>query len=512
MSHAGNIKGPRGTFVGAAPTRSERGPPGRSGKPAHGMGNGPPREEKTQIGRMPTQAGSSRPGGLGEEKTQIGRMPTQAEPSRSGGVREEPPKTGIWDFTQDGLERGAEPRTGKARDDRGGRFEGPREGSRPTGERPRLRTRGQEGSEAGTRSDTDTRSSPRTSERPQLPARRAAEGPRQEAQRKEAPRQETPRREPVRQDAPRQRDLLATQLSIPVPRGAEVHAGEAKPLEDLLPTFSESIGLEALAHHFSEEVRYLGADIRPSRLAPSERAERLWTFFLAYAEANARDPAGQTQAGRERFQQVLTDNGFTGLRDVNTGRDGVEVALQLLEARSPEELQAKLAEVRIEPGPEMFPSEVSTPVVEEEHITLPEMPAAEAPVSREEQVPRERPVQKQPGAAGAAEFDPSEPPPLTPFQAGAQPPPGVVVPPMVSPRTRPGEEVSTDPDDVPNSGRDRRGTDKRLGAHMLWNVLHRFRDPPELNAVEREKWSQAAFGAILALVGTTLLVMMLASM
>jgi hypothetical protein len=486
---------------------------------------------------MPTGADSSRPGGLGEEKTQIGRMPTQAEPSRSGGVREEPPKTGIWDFTQDGLESGGEPRTGKARDDRGGRFEGPREGSRPTGERPRLRTRGQEGSEAGTRSDSDTRPSPRTGERPQLPARRTAEGPRQEAQRKDAPRQEAqrkdaprqeaPRREPTRQDvprqaatrqdaprqdAPRQRDVLATQLSIPVPRGAEVHAGEAKPLEDLLPTFSESIGLEALAHHFSEEVRYLGADIRPSRLAPSERAERLWSFFLAYAEANARDPAGQTQAGRERFQQVLTDNGFTGLRDANTGRDGVEVALQLLEARSPEELQAKLAEVRIEPGPEMFPSEVSTPVVEEERITLPELPAAEAPVSREEQVPRERPVQKQPGAAGAAELDQSEQPPLTPFQVGAQPPPGVVVPPMVSPRTRPGEEGLTDPDDVSNAGRDRRGTHKRLGAHMLWNVLHRFRDPPELNAVEREKWSQVAFGAILALVGATLLVIMLASL
>ncbi|QRN98551.1 hypothetical protein JRI60_05750 [Archangium violaceum] len=488
MSHAGNIKGRRGTVIGPAPTRSEGGSPGPSGKPARGIGNGPPREEKTQIGRMPTQAGPPRPGGFTEEKTQIGRMPPGAEPSRSGNVREEQPKTGIWNFAQDGLESGGEPRAGKARDDRAGRFEGPREGSRSTGERPRLRDRAQEGAEAGARSDSSNRAPPRTSERPQ--------------------RQEAPR-----QDAPRQWDALATQVSIRAPRGMEVRGGEAKPLEDLLPELGESTGLESLAHHLSEEARYLGLDIRPSRLAPSERAERLWNFFLAYAEANARDPAGQTEAGFERFREVLIQNGFTGLRDANTGWDGVEVALQLLEARSPEELQAKLAEVRIEPGPEMLPSEVSTPVAEE-HITLPEMPAVEVPVAEDQSSLKddpfhskpERSAQKQPVAEGPAEFDQAEPPPPAPFQVGARPPPGVVVPPGMVP---PGVD---DPDDVPNAGHDRRGTNKRLGSHMLWNVLHRFRDPPELSALEREKWSQVAFGAILALVGATLLVIMFASL
>jgi hypothetical protein len=47
---------------------------------------------------------------------------------------------------------------------------------------------------------------------------------------------------------------------------------------------------------------------------------------------------------------------------------------------------------------------------------------------------------------------------------------------------------------------------------MFWNFLHRFRDSPEFSAVEREKWNQLAFGAILALVGATLLMAMLASL
>ncbi|HEY9016063.1 MAG TPA: hypothetical protein VIM84_13500, partial [Gemmatimonadales bacterium] len=93
------------------------------------------------------------------------------------------------------------------------------------------------------------------------------------------------------------------------------------------------------------------------------------------------------------------------------------------------------------------------------------------------------------------------------------PPPGVLAQGMVPPGVlRAGQGVTPNPDEVPEPGHERRGTNKRLGPHMLWNFLHRFRDPPELSAVEREKWSQMAFGAILALVGAALLVAMLASL
>jgi hypothetical protein len=56
------------------------------------------------------------------------------------------------------------------------------------------------------------------------------------------------------------------------------------------------------------------------------------------------------------------------------------------------------------------------------------------------------------------------------------------------------------------------GTSKRLGANMLWNVLHRFRASPEDSAIEKEKFSQLAFGAILAFVGLMLVGILLVSL
>ncbi|HYO65050.1 MAG TPA: hypothetical protein VEU33_03120 [Archangium sp.] len=606
MSHAGNIKGGAGPFVGPSPGRSsEGGGPGRSadgggpgrsadgGLPGHGdrgPGAGGAREEKTRIGRFPTEAGSPGAGGLPEEKTRIGRAPTQGEAPRPSETKEtkEPKPTGIWNFTEDGLENRGEARSNRVREDRsGGRFEGPEGQERPrgTGERPRLRTQTQDGTERGprfeepgsqrtgerprvrTRTQVGAEPRPRfegppgqerprgTGERPRLPARPegAERGPRFEgAQGRENPRGtgerpqlgtgerpqlgtgERPRVRTRTQEgaepgnrfenppSPRtsERPRLPERRPVELPRqGAEVvpvivstpegpeATGDAKPLEDLLPVFSESIGQESLAHHFSEELRFLGAELRPSRLPPSERAARLWAFFLAYAEANAKDPAGQSEAGRERFREALTEHGFSGLYDVNTGHDGVEVALDLLKAQSPEELKQKLADVRIEPRPETLPSEVSIPV--EQHTARPELPAAERPASPEQKAQAfepaaERPVQQP--KQDQAGFDQKEQPTVLALQTNAAPQ-GVVQPPV----PQRGLEVTGNPEDE-LARRDRQGTNKRLGPHMLWNALHGFRDSPEDTALKREQWNQLAFGAIISLVGAALLVAMLASL
>lgn len=489
MSHAGNIKGGSGPFVGPSPGRSsEGGAPGRSpegGIPGHadrpGAGAGGAREEKTRIGRFPAEAGSPGAGGMPEERTRIGRAPTEAETPRPGGSREAKP-TGIWKFTEDGLENRGEARSGRTREDRSaGRFEGPpgQERPRTTGERPRLRTRTQEGAERGPRFDNPA--SPRTGERPRLPERRPVEIPRQGAE--------------------------SVPVPVHTPEGAEA-SGDAKPLEDLLPEFPEPIGMESLAHHFGEELRFLGAELRPSRLPPSERTARLWAFFLAYAQANAKDPAGQSAAGRERFREVLTHNGFSALYDVNTGRDGVEVALELLKARSPQELNEKLASVHIEPRPETLPSEVSIPV--EQHTAPPEAgrPSPQAKKGGPFEPAAERPVQQP--RQDAARFDQKEQLPALALQTNAAPQ-GVVMPPAPGLKTQTDLEMSPNPEDV-LPGRERQGTNKRLGPHMLWNALHGFRDSPEDTAVKREQWSQLAFGAIITLVGAALLMAMLASL
>ena len=395
MSHAGNIKGGRGTYIGPPPSRPEGGPPGRTGKPATG---GPPPQTSTPTQtQTQTQTELPRAGGPREEKTQIGRAPTQLETPQDGFV-----------FGQDGLEERGEPRPTRTQDNKAGVFEAPRgrEAPRSTGERPALKNRPPEGAEGG--SGFEQRPPSGTGERPQLPTRRGTtEVPRQEQGRGfekrptgtgERPRLEQgrgfekrptgtgerPRLEQgpgfeTRPTRPGERPRLETpprgpEVPMPTPGGPRGTEGaEARPLEDLVPEFPEPIGQEALAHHFAEELRYLGAELRPARMAPSTRAERLWAFFRAYAEANARDPAGQSAEGRELFRKALNGHGFAGLRDANSGRNGVQLALAMLEAKSPEELHALLAEVHIEPGPSRLSSEVSIPV--QQHTTQPETPA-----------------------------------------------------------------------------------------------------------------------------------------
>ena len=366
MSHAGNIKGGRGTFIGPPPSRPEGGPPGRTGKPATG---GPPPQTSTPP---QTQTELPRAGGPREEKTQIGRAPTQPETPQDGFV-----------FGQDGLEERGEPRPTRTQDNKSGVFEAPRS----TGERPALKNRPSEGSGGGT--GFEQRPPSGTGERPQLPTRRGTtEVPRQEQgpgfEKRPTRTGERPRLEQgpgfeKRPTSTGERPRLETpprgpEVPMPTPGGPRGTEGaEARPLEDLVPEFPEPIGQEALAHHFAEELRYLGAELRPARMAPSTRAERLWAFFRAYAEANARDPAGQSAEGRELFRKALNGHGFAALRDANSGRNGVQLALAMLEAKSPEQLHALLAEVHIEPGPSRLSSEVSIPV--QQHTTQPEMPA-----------------------------------------------------------------------------------------------------------------------------------------
>ncbi len=576
MSHAGNIKGGRGTYIGPPPSRPEGGPPGRAGR----AGPGPGGDEKTQIGRAPTQTQTELPkaGGMREEKTQIGRAPTQPEGPRSGGVREEPKDL----FGQDGLEeRGEMARPTRSQDSKSGVFEAPRrDAPRSTGERPALKNRPSEGTEDGTRFD---KRPPGTSERPRLETKRGTEAPRPEEGtdfEKPAPKGtgERPRLETKRgTEVPRQAE--GTDFEKPAPKGTgerpqlpggpKVSEGaEARPLEELVPEFPEPIGEEALAHHFAEELRYLGPELRPARMPPSTRSERLWAFFKAYAEANAKDPAGQSAEGRELFRKALNGHGYAALRDANSGRNGVQTALAMLESKSLEELHAKLADVHIEPGPSRLSSEVSIPV--QQHTTQPETPAVvvdpsafETPkeaqpkdtqpkaVQSEAQPKDAQPKDVQPKDVQPKDVQPKEaqpkdtrevkdsqprPAPETPerpaspkktseqqpvfdqkeklapppLQTGVQPPvvgmQGTMPPP---PGRVDAQRMGLDPEDEKLQAE--RGTSKRLGANMFWNALHGLRDLQD-SAVEQENWNRMAFGTIFALVGAALLIAMLASL
>ena len=297
--------------------------------------------------------------------------------------------------------------------------------------------------------------------------------------------------------------LLGPELAPGTPEGT----GEAKPLEDLLPLFSDAIDQESLAHHFKEELGFLGMDLRAAQLPRATRAQRLWAFFVAYAEANARNPDSHTVKGKEQFQAALQEHGFSELQDAHTGKDGVAVAMELLEAKTPEELQQKLANVRMEARPEPVRTEVpaqpeSAATPPQAEAPRPEQPAAQA------KAPLERTEQK-PGTPPPA-FDQAEPDKAVQLQPNLTP--GLPTPQLPGPLQRTARQTEVSPEDLYDLRRERRGTDKRLGSHMLWNVLHKFRDSPEDDAIKREQWSQLAFGAIVFLVGAFLLVVILVSL
>lgn len=52
----------------------------------------------------------------------------------------------------------------------------------------------------------------------------------------------------------------------------------------------------------------------------------------------------------------------------------------------------------------------------------------------------------------------------------------------------------------------------RLGSNMLWNALHQLRRGPGESALEKEKWNQLAFAAMLAFVGLMLLVILVVAL
>jgi hypothetical protein len=88
-------------------------------------------------------------------------------------------------------------------------------------------------------------------------------------------------------------------------------------------------------------------------------------------------------------------------------------------------------------------------------------------------------------------------------------PPPVILPPNPQLQKRQEEEVR--PGGFEDAWKKLSGNLK-LGGNMLWNVLHRMRNGQEDSAIEKEKWNQIAFAAVLAFVGLMLLVILVVSL
>lgn len=261
--------------------------------------------------------------------------------------------------------------------------------------------------------------------------------------------------------------------------GGLLGGGEARvpvrPVRDLVPAkLAEPSRQEVVAQRFASDTALLSGQLQPRSLPGSERTQRLWAFFIAYAEAAAaQEPHPDTP---EIFLATLEEYGLGAWHDAATGQDALALARWILAAPTPEEARARAESIQLEPPPEVLLAE-SAPAPEH----------AEAPSP---QAPRE---------LRDSAFTESAERPALERTAGRAQPDGVLHPPVPS-LSRDGRAEA----DARVPGSRLSGTDKRLGPHLLWNVLHRFRASPEDSAQMQATWNRLAFGAVLALVGLAL--------
>ncbi|MDY7227782.1 hypothetical protein [Hyalangium rubrum] len=271
--------------------------------------------------------------------------------------------------------------------------------------------------------------------------------------------------------------------------------GPVIPVKELVPRGLEKLpDQEGVAQRFASDAALLHQQVRPSDLPSTERAMRLWTFFAAYAEAAAAHPP--TSEAQEAFDRALKEQGFAELRDAHTGSDGLKAARWVLESAHPEEAQQRAEQVELEPPPEVLLSESAQP--------------QEAPTRKpEEQKPRPQGQEAKESAFAQA----AERAPLERVEGHSE---FLRVSPQTADSPRPvmvplnGEQRRAEEDPTPQR---LSGDAKRLGGNMIWNVLHRFRgESPEDSAIEKEKWNQIAFAAMLAFVGLMLVGIMLVAL
>jgi hypothetical protein len=288
--------------------------------------------------------------------------------------------------------------------------------------------------------------------------------------------------------------------------------GPVLPMEDLIPEGLSELGdLEALAKRFASDGALLRQQIRPGSLPSTERAVRLWEFFTAYAEAAAgKEP---TADGEQIFDKALKEQGFGEYRDARTGDDGLTAAKWVLASGSPEEARDRADQVDFEPPPEVLLSESAQMQEAPRKTEAPQQHEAtrrpeESQHPQSQQAIRdsafsqgpERPMLEK--VPGQSEF-------LRPNPQLADMPRPVIMPPNP-------DQLRRSDDDSPVSRFDdimkKLSGNMRLGSNMLWNFLHRSRNGPEDSAIEKEKWNQLVFAAIIAFVGLMLLVILVVAL
>jgi hypothetical protein len=345
--------------------------------------------------------------------------------------------------------------------------------------------------------------------------------------------------------------MRASQVRVPV-----------RPVRDLVPPNLDKLAnMEAVAKRFGSDLALLQQQVRPSDSPARERALRAWAFFTAYAEAAAGKDG--LKAALELFNKALKKEGFGEYRDVRTGQDAIKLALWVLEATTPEEALARALEADIEPmvalevllseaaktldgkgkkgkeasekpdaGKGQEASQKSDSAKAEDTARKPQEGRVSQPKQQLEMKPQDMPRKGEEGRISQPKSQASsgtdntltqglenasleradaqgEQPRMNPQSPNAQQP--VLLPPQPEiTKRRVAEEESL----IGKFEESLKKMDKgmRLGSNMLWNALHQLRKGPGDSAIEKEKWNQLAFAAMLSFVGLMLLVILVVAL
>lgn len=256
-------------------------------------------------------------------------------------------------------------------------------------------------------------------------------------------------------------------------------------------------------------------DLRADRLG--DRRDKLTADRSQQTNANrGSKPEGPTQSGlpapeyaqtslglqaqRLKFLKVLQDLGFEQIVDQRTGKDGLQLAQELLKARTPAELKNLLHSLSL--TAQNFPPASGELLQNGERVAVvpPETlrEVSELAVSTRALKVSQNEQAQQP--RGEHELSALRAP-MPDSRAWMAPVPGQPPPQKMFDWRQAAEE---------RSRRRSSGRDGKLGSGMLWNVLHRFRAPrEEESATADSAWDKIAIGAVLVLALTSVLVVAL---
>lgn len=337
-------------------------------------------------------------------------------------------------------------------------------------------------------------------------------------------------------------------------------------VSDLVPNLSQMAELGQLPQRFAADMVLVRAQLSMPGIPPPEQADRLFQFFVAYAERfvematavegdagaqNQGDPSakqGDGKAGGKAGGKLGGPQGELSAPELSS-LWGETVSMEETPLAQPPRVytpEEKATEVRRftqvlreagfselrdpatgRDGAQVAarlllaksPEEVQRQAQRVQLLPTQEAPASASPRAALAEVPRElprdaRPQMPPPQQSAQAPRDAARPvavegrPELRLADGG-----GMRVQPFALPASQVAAPVEGRADAAEEPAVDRLGdTHKRLGPRMFWNVLHTFRGQGDDSAVFQDKWDKLTFGALLLLVLVALAVIALVSL